>query len=233
MKHGFVKVAAVTPKIKVADPAYNAGQIKEKMYEAYDKGAKVIVFPELCLTGYTCNDLFLQEILLEETLRQLVFLTACTEGHDSLVFVGLPFEKAGKLYNVAAALQDGRILGLIPKMYIPAYAEFYEGRHFMPGDETVSFVQIDGKDVPFGSSILFEADAVKGLTVACEICEDLWVPNPPATYHALAGATLIVNLSARGESPRPHRYKWDPSNPTPVSQTPNSKRNVPPSSTTN
>lgn len=200
MKHGFVKVAAVTPKIKVADPAYNAGQIKEKMYEAYDKGAKVIVFPELCLTGYTCNDLFLQEILLEETLRQLVFLTACTEGHDSLVFVGLPFEKAGKLYNVAAALQDGRILGLIPKMYIPAYAEFYEGRHFMPGDETVSFVQIDGKDVPFGSSILFEADAVKGLTVACEICEDLWVPNPPATYHALAGATLIVNLSASNET---------------------------------
>ncbi|MGN1149009.1 MAG: NAD(+) synthase [Lachnospiraceae bacterium] len=200
MKQGFVKVAAVTPKIKVADPQYNAEQIKSKLTESYGRGAKVIVFPELCLTGYTCGDLFLQEALLNEALRQLIGLAEYTDGHDSLVFVGLPFEKDGKLYNVAAVLQDGMILGLVPKMYIPAYAEFYEGRHFAPGEETVSTVFIDGEEVPFGCNLLFETDAVKGLVVACEICEDLWVPNPPSTAHALAGATLLVNLSASNET---------------------------------
>lgn len=200
MKQGFVKVAAVTPKIRVADPQYNAAQIKIKLTEAYEQGAKVIVFPELCITGYTCNDLFLQELLLEEALKQLCVLADFTEGHDSLVFVGLPFEKDGNLYNVAAVLQDGMILGLIPKMHIPNYGEFYEGRHFAPGEETVSTVFIDGEEIPFGCNILFETDEVKGLTVACEICEDLWVPNPPSTAHALAGATLIVNLSASDEN---------------------------------
>lgn len=200
MKQGFVKVAAITPKIKVADTHYNGEQIKLCLEEAYEKGAKVIVFPELCLTGYTCGDLFLQELLLKDALCTLQELADFTEGHDALVFVGLPFEKDGKLYNVAAALQDGMILGLVPKMYIPTYAEFYEGRHFVPGEAEVSSVWIDGEEVPFGSRLLFETDAVTGLAVACEICEDLWVPNPPATAHALAGATLIVNLSASDET---------------------------------
>lgn len=200
MKQGFVKVAAVTPQIKVADPQYNAERIKERLSEAYEKGAKVIVFPELCLTGYTCCDLFLQELLLEEALRQLMGLAEFTEGHDSLVFVGLPFEKDGKLYNVAAAIQDGVILGMVPKMHIPVYAEFYEGRYFTAGQEAVTTVSIGGEEVPFGCNILFETEAVKGLSVACEICEDFWVPNPPATAHALAGATLIVNLSASNET---------------------------------
>ena len=200
MKQGFVKVAAVTPKIKVADPQYNAEQIKERLAEAYDKGAKVIVFPELCLTGYTCCDLFLQELLLEEALQQLIGLAGFTRGHDALVFVGLPFEKDGKLYNVAAALQDGMILGMVPKRYIPVYAEFYEGRYFAAGEEDVTTVLIGDEEIPFGCNILFETDAVKGLSVACEICEDFWVPNPPATAHALAGATVIVNLSASNET---------------------------------
>ena len=200
MKQGFVKVAAVTPKIKVADPQYNAEQIKERLAEAYDKGAKVIVFPELCLTGYTCCDLFLQELLLEEALQQLIGLAGFTKGHDALVFVGLPFEKDGKLYNVAAALQDGMILGMVPKRYIPVYAEFYEGRYFTAGEEDVTTVLIGEEEIPFGCNILFETDAVKGLSVACEICEDFWVPNPPATAHALAGATVIVNLSASNET---------------------------------
>lgn len=200
MKQGFVKVAAVTPQIKVADPQYNAERIKERLSEAYEKGAKVIVFPELCLTGYTCCDLFLQELLLEEALRQLMGLAEFTEGHDSLVFVGLPFEKDGKLYNVAAAIQDGVILGMVPKMHIPVYAEFYEGRYFTAGQEAVTTVAVGGEEVPFGCNILFETEAVKGLSVACEICEDFWVPNPPATAHALAGATLIVNLSASNET---------------------------------
>lgn len=200
MKQGFVKVAAVTPKIKVADPQYNAEQIKARLAEAYDKGAKVIVFPELCLTGYTCCDLFLQELLLEEALQQLIGLAGFTKGHDALVFVGLPFEKDGKLYNVAAALQDGMILGMVPKRHIPVYAEFYEGRYFAAGEEDVTTVLIEDEEIPFGCNILFETDAVKGLSVACEICEDFWMPNPPATAHALAGATVIVNLSASNET---------------------------------
>ena len=200
MKQGFVKVAALTPKIKVADTRYNGEQIKLCLEEAYTKKAKIIVFPELCLTGYTCGDLFLQELLLNDALCTLKELADYTDGHDALVFVGLPFEKDGKLYNVAAALQDGMILGMVPKMYIPTYAEFYEGRHFAPGEEEISTVWIDGEEVPFGSRLLFETDAVKGLVVACEICEDLWVPNPPATAHALAGAALIVNLSASNET---------------------------------
>lgn len=207
MKQGFVKVAAITPKIKVADPQYNAGQIMRRLQEAYERKAKVIVFPELCLTGYTCGDLFMQENLLEEALRQLVVLADYTDGHDSLVFVGLPFEKDGNLYNVAAVLQDGMILGLVPKMHMPMHAEFYEGRNFAVGEEEVSTVYIDGEEVPFGSNLLFEADAVKGLVVACEICEDLWVPNPPSTAHALAGATLIVNLSASNETVGKDAYR--------------------------
>ncbi len=207
MKQGFVKVAAVTPKIKVADPGYNAEQIKECLKGAYEKNAKVIVFPELCLTGYTCGDLFLQDILLEETLGKLVELVEYTDGYDSLVFVGLPFEKDGKLYNVAAVLQDGMILGLVPKKHIPTHAEFYEGRHFAAGESEASMVYIDGEEVPFGTNILFECDGVKGLTVACEICEDLWVPNPPSTAHAMAGATLIVNLSASNETVGKDAYR--------------------------
>lgn len=200
MKHGFVKVAAVTPEIRVADPVYNAGQIRKRLAEAYQKDAAVIVFPELCLTGYTCGDLFLQELLLEEALKQLLLLRDATEGQDALVFVGLPFEWKGKLYNVAAALQNGRILGLIPKTFIPSYGEFYEGRYFTPGNRQVSYVSVGDCQVPFGSRILFFTDAVRGLVVGCEICEDFWVPEPPSVAHALAGATLIVNLSASGET---------------------------------
>ncbi len=200
MKHGFIKVAAITPKIKVADPAYNAGQIGDRLAEAYAKGAGVIVFPELCLTGYTCCDLFLQELLLEESMRQLAVLTEGTRGHEALVFVGIPFEWKGKLYNAAAVMQDGKLLGIVPKTHIPTYAEFYEGRYFTPGQKEVSYVDVNGASVPFGSRLLFSVEAIKGLVVACEICEDFWVPKPPATDHALAGATLIVNLSASNET---------------------------------
>ncbi len=200
MKQGFVKVAALTPKIKVADPKYNREQIEIQLKEAYEKKAKIIVFPELCITGYTCGDLFLQGILLEEALQQLRELAFFTKGHDSLVFVGLPYEKSGKLYNVAAALQDGNILGFIPKMHIPTYSEYYEGRYFAAGEKNTSKVYIDGKEIPFGCNLIFKAENLKGLVVGCEICEDLWVPDPPSTAHALVGATVIVNLSASNET---------------------------------
>lgn len=200
MKHGFIKVAAVTPKIKVADPRYNAKVIGKEIGEAAERGAKVIVFPELCLVGYTCGDLFLQEFLLAQALEALSEVTAATEGTDALVFVGLPLIKKHKLYNVAAVLQDGEVLAFIPKRYIPSYAEFYETRHFAPGNLTPEPFRYEDKMIPFGTDILFQVDAVRGMTVACEICEDIWVPQSPGTAHALAGATVVVNLSASNET---------------------------------
>ena len=200
MKQGFIKVAAVTPKIKVADPSYNAREIGKGIEEAVRRGAKLIVFPELCLVGYTCGDLFLQEILLTQAREALAEVAAATEDSDALVFVGLPMVKQHKLYNVAAVLQDGEILAFIPKRHIPSYAEFYETRHFKPGNQQPEPFLYEGKEIPFGTDILFRVDAVRGLTVGCELCEDIWAPESPATAHALAGATVIVNLSASNET---------------------------------
>ena len=173
MKHGFVKVAAVTPKVKVADPNYNAKVISKGIEEAAERGAKVIVFPELCLVGYTCGDLFLQELLLTQALDALSEVAAATEGTDALVFVGLPIIKKQKLYNVAAVLQDGEVLAFIPKRYIPSYAEFYETRHFMPGNLSPEPFLYEDKEISFGTDILFQVDGVRGMTVGCEICEDV------------------------------------------------------------
>ncbi len=207
MEQGFIKVAAVTPKIRVADPAYNAGVICERLEEACKNGAKIIVFPELCITGYTCGDLFLQEILLREASAQLLCIAERTRGKDALVMVGLPLEREGRLYNVAAVLRDGEILGMIPKANIPSYAEFYEGRHFAEGNaEPVPFPFM-GRTVPFGTNILFSCETVHGLTVGCEICEDLWVADAPAVNHALKGATVIANLSASNETIGKDEYR--------------------------
>ena len=163
MKQGFVKVAAMSPKIKVADPEFNAGQIMEGMKEARDNGAKIIVFPELCLTGYTCNDLFQQDMLLESTLVQLSVIKKATEGTDFLLFVGMPFEWNQKLYNVAAVIHDGHVIGLVPKTFLPNYAEFYEARYFTRGMKKPIVVKVCGEDVPMGTDIIFKADEMKYL----------------------------------------------------------------------
>ncbi len=207
MEHGFIKVAAVTPKIKVADTKHNAQIICEKLEEAYARGAKIIVFPELCITGYTCGDLFLQSVLLESAKKALLQVAEATENKDALVVVGLPVEREGKLYNVAAVLQDGEILGMVPKTNIPNYAEFYEARHFAEGNKQVVSFFWDGEEIPFGANLLFQCENVPGLTVGCEICEDLWVANPPGTNHALMGATMLVNLSASNETVGKHEYR--------------------------
>ena len=133
MKYGFIKAAAVTPKIRVADPVYNREQICDGIKEAYEMGARILVFPELCLTGYTCGDLFLQESLLHAAREQLQEVLLFTKGYAALIFVGLPLERGGKLYNAAVAMAEGRLLAVIPKRNIPAYGEFYEARHFTPG----------------------------------------------------------------------------------------------------
>ena len=207
MRHGFIRAAALTPKGKVADPVYNTERICEKLKEAYERKAKIIVFPELCITGYTCEDLFLQEILLREALSSLKKIAACTKGQDALVFVGLPVVYKQKLYNAAAALRDGKILGMIPKTYIPNYGEFYEARHFEPGNAEPEEFLLDGEKIPFGSKLLFACEEMPELIVGCEICEDMWAAETPGTSHALAGATVLVNLSASNETVTKDEYR--------------------------
>ena len=199
MRDGFIKVAAVTPEIKVAEPEYNTDSMIKSFDAAVGNGAKIIVFPELSITGYTCADLFLQEVLLRKASEQLLRFAAHTKGTDVLSFVGLPLRIRGELYNVAAAVQDGKILAFIPKRFIPNYSEFYEERWFMSGEMADEEIDFDGRRIPFGSRILFDVDAVSGLSVAAEICEDLWIADSPDIEHSMAGATLIVNLSASDE----------------------------------
>ena len=180
----------------MADCRANAEAVRQRIQEMRQLGVKVMVFPELCLTGYTCSDLFLQDRLLNEAAQQLENLREQTEDTDALIFVGLPLEVKGKLYNAAAVLNRGRLLGFVPKKHIPNYNEFYERRHFTPGEESVIWIDWNGRKVPFGMNLLFACRQVPHLVVAAEICEDLWVPCPPGISHTAAGATVMVNLSA-------------------------------------
>lgn len=207
MRDGFIKVAVLTPEIRVADCTYNMAHICALIDEAARAKAKLMVFPELCVTGYTCADLFWQERLLAEARHALYHIIAHTKGKDALIFVGLPWEKDGKLYNVAAAINDGRLLGLVPKRCLPNYNEFYEARHFTPGERTVEWVKFEGQAVPFGMNLLFCSDVPEGLCIGAELCEDLWAPDPPSTAHALAGANVIVNLSASDEVTGKNLYR--------------------------
>ena len=255
MKDGFIKVAAGTPDVQVADCEFNAAEIIKMVREMEAEGARVMVFPELCITAYTCGDLFWQENLLEEAKVQLMRIAEETADVDAIIFVGLPLEYKGKLYNVAAGLNHGEILGFVPKTYLPNYNEFYEARYFTSGenvdgtvtirrseyglhhdeemtDEDMEFgleaelealeeedsfeeleeideepdyidedetEEFDEVDVPISSNILFICQEMPKLKIAAEICEDLWVPNPPSVGHAYHGANLIVNLSASDE----------------------------------
>ena len=197
MKDGFVRVAAMTPALRVADVDYNVDACAVAVRTAK---AQVVVLPELAITSYTCEDLFLQEVLLDAAEKGVARLAEETAGVDSLVLVGVPVRVAAKLYNCAAVLCHGELLGLVPKRNIPMYGEFYEGRRFCCGPTSVSMVRFAGCDeVPFGTEQLFECDTMPGLVVAAEICEDLWVPNPPSTDAVRAGATLVCNLSASNE----------------------------------
>ena len=200
MKQGFVKVAAVTPDIRVADVEFNKEQICRKMGEAAASGAKIIVFPELCVTGYTCSDLFTQDVLLDHAREVLTEIAAHTRDMDALVFVGAPLAVDGELYNVAAAMNHGKILGLTTKTFLPNYGEFYEMRQFREGPEKVREVEFDGEMVPFGPKILFVAKKMEHLIVAAEICEDVWSPVPPSIEAVREGATVIVNCSASDET---------------------------------
>lgn len=200
MNYGFIKVAAATPNIKVADCKYNTEQIIELITQADKENVKVLVFPELCITGYTCGDLFLQNTLIEEAEKSLITIKRETKNKDLLVIVGLPIMKLGNLYNAAAVVFQDKLLGIIPKSNIPNYSEFYEARHFHKGSQKVDQIDIlTEKGIPFGTDILFCCENRRDLIVGVEICEDLWVPIPPSSRHSLAGATVLVNCSASNE----------------------------------
>lgn len=200
MKQGFIKVAAATPNIKVADVDYNKQEIMRLIDETVANGAKIVAFPELCITGYTCGDLFSQDVLLRKCEEALNEITSYTLGKDALIFVGLPFVVRNKLYNVAAAINNGELLGLVTKTFLPNYSEFYEMRQFQPGPKKADWIYFNGEEVPFGPQILFECDEMPNLVVSAEICEDVWSPIPPSIEAALCGATVIVNCSASDET---------------------------------
>ncbi len=199
--HGFLRVAAAAPSLRVADCAYNAEHILALMDRAEAEAVSVLVFPELCLTGYTCADLFHQVPLQKAALE--VLLQVVSQGvsrFSGLAVVGLPLAVEDQLFNCAAVFHEGEILGVVPKSFIPNYKEFYELRWFAPGaGVTGNSIELGNDSIPFGTDLLFEADNVEGLLVGVEICEDLWVPIPPSCYQALRGATLLLNLSASNE----------------------------------
>lgn len=209
MRQGFVKVAAVTPKIKVADTAYNGDLIRKIMKQTAREGAKVVVFPELCITGYSCGDLFLQEKLISSAKEELIKIAKASEKLDGIFFVGLPYEINGKLYNMAAAVSQGEVLGMIPKIFLPNYNEFYEARHFASGTELSTTVSLGEDEVEVDTDIIFTCEDMPKLKIGVEICEDLWTPQPPSIRHALDGATLIVNLSASDEVTGKAAYRRD------------------------
>ena len=212
MKDGFIKVAAVTPDIEVGNTAYNTEQIIQCMEHAETECAKVLVFPELCIPGYTCNDLFLQNILLDGCLEGLEQIRQASETKDMLIVAGLPFLYNARLYNVAAILCHGKVLGLVPKQHIPNYSEFYEARHFAPAPVENELVDIPvfgkyGHQIPFGAKLLFAADNLPEFVLGIDICEDLWMPVPPSCHHAMASATVIANLSASDETTGKEIYR--------------------------
>lgn len=204
MNYGFVKVAAAVPRVKVADCKHNANQIEKEIIIADGKGVQVIVFPELSITGYTCADLFAQQVLLEEAEMGLMQVLNSTRQLDIISIVGMPVPLNGALLNAAVVIQKGKILGIVPKTYLPNYKEFYEKRWFTSAaDVADTSVRMCGQVVPLGADLLFEtSDVVFGI----ELCEDLWSPVPPASMLALQGAEIIFNLSADNEGIGKHDY---------------------------
>lgn len=194
--HGFARVAACTIPVAVADPAANAAMVMDQARQLHDDGVAVAVFPELCLSGYAIDDLLMQDTLLESVLEALAAIREASLDLTTMLVVGAPLLVGSRLLNSAVVVHRGRILGVAPKSYLPNYREFYEKRQFAPGDEHRGTVTLLGEEVPIGSDLIFRADDVPGLDVHVEVCEDMWVPVPPSALAALAGATVLLNLSA-------------------------------------
>lgn len=199
MKNGFLRAAVCTPKLRVADPMANAEDIYTEIKNAADKNISLVVFPELCLTGYTCSDLFFQKKLQEKAIDALFYLIESSKSLPVIFTVGLPLSHKNKLYNCAAVICGGELLGVVPKTHLPNYGEFYERRHFTAGPKSGS-IMIRGKQYAFGTDQIFTCLGMPEFRLAVEICEDLWVPVPPSSRHALMGATVLANLSASDET---------------------------------
>lgn len=207
MKNGFLKVCTLSPALRVADCAYNTQETIAAMQQAAQDGAALAVFPELGLTGYTCSDLFLQQPLLDAAEQGLRDILRASETLELVAVVGLPVRVDGALYNCAAVVCHGALLGLVPKTHLPNYAEFYELRHFTPAPAETRSVTLCGASVPFGTDLLFRCREMPDFCLGVEICEDLWAPLPPSTRHALAGATVLANLSASDETVGKAEYR--------------------------
>ena len=207
MKDGFIKAAAASPSLRVADCAYNRDQIIQTFRRAQDQGAALLVLPELAVTGYTCGDLFGQRTLLDGALAALDEIITATKGSGTLLVLGVPLTVEGRLYNCAAVIQNGKLLGVVPKRNIPGYGEFYETRNFTPGPGGVQDHSICGRWVPFGGDQVFRCQQLPDFCFGVEICEDLWVPEPPSGRLAAAGATIIVNPSASDEATGKAAYR--------------------------
>ena len=207
MNYGFIKACAVSPALRVADCPYNAQKTIEAMQQAAEDGCQLTVFPELGLTGYTCGDLFLQQPLLDAAEAALREILKASEALQLVALVGLPVTVDAKLYNCAAVICQGALLGLVPKSHIPNYGEFYEKRHYCAAPAGVKEISFAGQKTLFGTKLLFRCETMQAFTLAVEICEDLWAPLPPSTAHALAGATVIANLSASDETVGKAEYR--------------------------
>ncbi len=195
--HGFARVAVGVPRCRVADPAFNAQQTLALAQQAAQNGAVLIAFPELGLSAYTCDDLFHQRALLQACERALGTIVAASETLPLAMIVGLPVRVGHTLFNCAAVVARGRVLGVVPKSYLPNYGEFYEARQFSPADcASVDTIRLLDDDVPFGASLVFDVPSIASMRFHVEICEDVWVPIPPSSFAALAGASVLVNLSA-------------------------------------
>jgi len=193
--HGFARVAACTVPIRVADPATNVRTVIEQATECHEEGVAVAIFPELCLSGYAIDDLFLQDPLLDAVQQSLAELVEASADLRPVLVVGAPLAHGNRVLNTAVVVQGGRVLGVAPKSYLPTYREFYERRWFAPGDHVAGTALVAGQEVPIGPDLLFAASDVQGLVLHVEVCEDMWVPVPPSAEAALAGATVLANLS--------------------------------------
>jgi NAD+ synthase (glutamine-hydrolysing) len=199
MKYGFIKTAAATPHISVADPSANVSEIIKLIEQADTYGVELLVFPELCVTGYTCGELFLSDTLMCSAGDALNAVCKTTVGKKALIFVGSPIWDKGKLYSCAVAFQNGKVLGVVPKTALPSYSEFYELRHFVSGRDISGSIKLCGQTAPFGTNIIFVAKNNDTVKIVAEVCEDMFIISPPSNRHAQAGALVIVNLSASNE----------------------------------
>lgn len=199
MKDGYIRVAAASIDTKITNVTHNTKQIIETIDTVYQTNTKVLVFPELCITGYTCDDLFLQEFLLQASLQALQTIITHSQNKDMIIAIGMPYVHKNSLYNVAAIIHQGDLLAFIPKTHIPNYQEFYEGRRFVKAPKENTYTIFNNQEIPFGTHFVFASSTNQEFTFGVEICEDLWLPNAPSNRLALQGANLILNCSASNE----------------------------------